>query len=76
VFYPHYSKGIVNPGVSQVIDGNVITDPLWNPVNGSYRVFRGGGWDNAVGALSLAYRAINTPVDVTGNLGFRPVLVP
>ena len=46
------------------------TDPT-GPQNGSGRVARGGGWDDAFGVCRSAYRDGNSPADRLDILGFR-----
>jgi len=52
-----------------------VTDPT-GPVNGSYRVLRGGSWGNYAHNCRAAYRNRNTPTYRNNNLGFRPAAVP
>ena len=44
------------------------------PLNGRYRVRRGGSWDDSAGCLRCAYRDFNHPSGRSGNLGFRLAL--
>lgn len=46
------------------------TDPI-GPSNGTYRVNRGGGWNDFGRHLRSAYRAAHPPANRTFNLGFR-----
>lgn len=47
-----------------------VCDPT-GPGSGSYRVFRGGSFDNAAGLCRVAYRGYYTPSDATYSIGFR-----
>ena len=51
--------------------GNV-TDPT-GPASGSYRVVRGGSWDNGAYYGSVCSRSYDYPSDRSNNLGFRVV---
>jgi formylglycine-generating enzyme required for sulfatase activity len=44
------------------------------PNSGTYRVFRGGGWDDYASGCRVAGRSSGTPGDSDINLGFRCVL--
>ena len=46
------------------------------PSNGSYRVYRGGGWYNVASNLRCAYRCNYGPDSTSFNLGFRCVKSP
>ncbi|MDR1974750.1 MAG: hypothetical protein LBQ31_08800, partial [Bacteroidales bacterium] len=55
--------------------------PYANPVSmpaatGSYRVWRGGCWNNSAPGCSLGYRYGSYPSDCVGSIGFRAVCVP
>jgi uncharacterized protein (TIGR02996 family) len=50
-------------------------DPL-GPSNGSYRLFRGGGWSHGGGSCRAAYRRGGTPSLRYVALGFRVAAVP
>jgi formylglycine-generating enzyme required for sulfatase activity/alpha-tubulin suppressor-like RCC1 family protein len=52
--------------------GGAVTDPV-GPVAGSYRIARGGGWDNSAGSCRSACRNYVSPADAGYKLGFRPV---
>ena len=49
---------------------NVSVDPI-GPNNGSFRVFRGGSWDNYPAFARVAFRLGRTPSNSGGNLGLR-----
>ena len=51
------------------------TDPR-GPALGSFRVFRGGGWDSYAIGCRTAYRGYDHPTGRTADLGFRSVLPP
>ena len=55
--------------------GGSVTDPQ-GPATGSYRMFRGGHWDNLVALPHSARRGYNRPSDGGKDVGFRPVLTP
>ena len=46
------------------------------PSSGSYRVYRGGGWNSGASGCRVANRNGNSPGNRNGNLGFRVVLLP
>ncbi len=51
-----------------------VTDPT-GPGTGSYRVKRGGGWDDNAGRrCRSAYRSMFTPGFAGNDLGFRPAV--
>ena len=50
--------------------GGDVTDP-WGPSTGSYRVGRGGYWDNAPGDARVARRGYGSPGDRRFNIGCR-----
>jgi formylglycine-generating enzyme required for sulfatase activity/serine/threonine protein kinase len=50
-------------------------DPT-GPANGSYRVYRGGGWSGAAAYCRVASRIIVRPTSARSYLGFRVVLAP
>ena len=58
------------------LGSSAVTDPK-GPNSGSYRVFRGGGW-NAGGAryCRSAFRSNSDPSSFSSNFGFRVVLLP
>jgi formylglycine-generating enzyme required for sulfatase activity len=56
-------------------DTEASTDPL-GPVGGSYRVFRGGGWNDVAANCRSAYRSSNDPTSRTNSHGFRLALSP
>jgi formylglycine-generating enzyme required for sulfatase activity len=74
VYYPDYNNNVVNPGADAAKNKTYI-DPVWK-IPGSSRAIRGGGWTDAAGSLSLAFRNGNMPANVYTGVGFRPVLVP
>jgi formylglycine-generating enzyme required for sulfatase activity len=45
------------------------------PSTGTYRVIRGGSWDDKPGYCKITNRDFNEPNDRLGNIGFRPVMV-
>ncbi|HQI61988.1 MAG TPA: SUMF1/EgtB/PvdO family nonheme iron enzyme, partial [Myxococcota bacterium] len=47
-----------------------VTDPT-GPSTGSFRVGRGGSWDNSAGRVRAAYRRFDDPGYRGGNLGLR-----
>jgi formylglycine-generating enzyme required for sulfatase activity len=47
-----------------------VSDPK-GPASGSYRVSRGGGWNNVGYACRSAYRGLSDPSHTTYSLGFR-----
>lgn len=49
---------------------NAATDPH-GPSEGSYRVLRGGRWNNDAGNCRSAYRSRDVPSDRSGTYGFR-----
>ena len=49
------------------------TDPR-GPVSGSYRVLRGGRWDDIAFICRAAYRNYDYPTDRNYGIGFRSVL--
>jgi len=49
---------------------NSQTNPR-GPQSGSYRVYRGGSWDNSAGYCRVAFRYFNTPGFWNSNLGLR-----
>ncbi|MBR2364853.1 MAG: formylglycine-generating enzyme family protein [Lentisphaeria bacterium] len=51
------------------------TDPS-GPATGSFRVLRGGGWNDNARICRSAYRSFNSPGDGDNNIGFRLALVP
>lgn len=53
----------------------ISTDPE-GPVNGSYRVRRGGSWCSLPGYCRSAFRGVSAPVIENYSLGFRIALVP
>ena len=50
-----------------------VTDPT-GPISGSYRVFRGGSWNDDARFARSAYRGRNAPGNRSNALGFRPAL--
>jgi formylglycine-generating enzyme required for sulfatase activity len=50
-----------------------VSDPT-GPKEGSYRVYRGGSWDDEAALCRSAYRRRNDPSDRIINLGFRVAL--
>jgi formylglycine-generating enzyme required for sulfatase activity len=56
-------------------DTKVSTDPLGSN-GGSYRVYRGGGWDSGAAYCRTAYRHANDPTIRTIRDGFRLALSP
>ena len=50
-----------------------VTDPT-GPSSGSFRVVRGGGWNNVAGRARSANRGRGVPGNRGGDLGFRPAL--
>ena len=54
---------------------DAITDPL-GAKEGSYRVFRGGSWNNDAANCRSAYRDTNDPTNRASNYGFRLALSP
>ena len=52
-----------------------VTDPR-GPGSGSYRVFRGGGWEGDAGSARSAVRFNNRPSFTNISIGFRVVLAP
>ncbi|GHV69954.1 hypothetical protein AGMMS49928_15170 [Spirochaetia bacterium] len=52
--------------------GGSQTDPA-GAASGSYRVFRGGGWNSSATGLRSAIRNMNTPSARASNYGFRVV---
>ena len=52
-----------------------VTDPQ-GPSSGSYRVFRGGGWDYGGRCCRSAYRSYYYPSGRSDSIGFRVVLAP
>ena len=46
------------------------TNPI-GPASGSFRVYRGGDWDNITAVCRTAYRSFNTPASMLNHLGFR-----
>ena len=46
------------------------TDPT-GPSSGSYRVYRGGGWDSNAGSCTSSYRFSNNPSYEFNSCGFR-----
>ncbi len=46
------------------------------PSSGSYRVLRGGFWNNNAGCCRVSYRYYFTPSGRYSTLGFRLVLLP
>lgn len=59
---------------STYYSSSVINNPT-GPVSGSYRVFRGGSWDNAATRCRVAFRSSgNTPANADSYLGFRLAL--
>lgn len=53
----------------------IVVNPQ-GPVTGSFRVLRGGGWDEYVVNCRSAYRSINGPDSRDVDIGFRLVCVP
>jgi formylglycine-generating enzyme required for sulfatase activity len=54
-------------------DVNEMTDPV-GPASGSYRVFRGGSWENGEDYCRVVYRSIYCdPASFYGYFGFRVV---
>lgn len=51
------------------------TDPT-GPINGTYRVFRGGSWFNTGANCRSAFRNRLTPMGLTETIGFRLAAVP
>lgn len=59
-------------------DGSYNSSAVSNPtgaVTGTYRVFRGGSWDNLASSCRSAYQISNMPTYKSGSLGFRVVLI-
>ncbi|MFM8215489.1 MAG: formylglycine-generating enzyme family protein, partial [Pirellula sp.] len=52
-----------------------VSDPT-GPRDGSFRVFRGGGWDSEAANCRSASRSRRNPSLRTGNVGFRVALSP
>ena len=52
-----------------------VTDPM-GPESGSYRVFRGGGWNSFAVYCRSAYRYGGKPSDRYCGVGFRVACVP
>ncbi|MDR1043799.1 MAG: formylglycine-generating enzyme family protein [Candidatus Adiutrix sp.] len=52
-----------------------VTDPK-GPSSGSFRVFRGGSWNNSARACRAAYRNLSLPGYRYGSIGFRLALSP
>jgi formylglycine-generating enzyme required for sulfatase activity len=59
---------------SDKLPGGSVTNPT-GPSSGSYRVHRGGSWDNGPRICRSAIRDINSPGSRNNNLGFRAVAV-
>jgi formylglycine-generating enzyme required for sulfatase activity len=51
--------------------GGSVTDPV-GPEAGSFRVDRGGSWNDAAGRARAAYRLGSSPGAPLGGIGFRP----
>jgi formylglycine-generating enzyme required for sulfatase activity len=51
------------------------TNPL-GPVSGSYRVLRGGSWENSTGYVRSSYRGYFSPGDTSYVVGFRVARTP
>ena len=51
-------------------DGKSLGDPA-GPTSGTYRIYRGGGWNDFGRNLRSAYRAAMPPTNGSYNLGFR-----
>jgi formylglycine-generating enzyme required for sulfatase activity len=49
------------------------TTPITGPASGSYRVFRGGGWDGVATICAVVRRDTNTPNSRYPSIGFRVV---
>ena len=60
---------------SDNLPGGSETDPM-GPDSGSYRVRRGGNWNNSAGSCRSANRDYRRPVISNQIHGFRPVLAP
>jgi formylglycine-generating enzyme required for sulfatase activity len=58
-----------------VYGGVPVTDPQ-GPATGSYRVFRGGGWDSYANYCRSAFRYGGNPACRGSSIGFRVVLAP
>ena len=50
--------------------GVAMTDPP-GPASGSYRVFRGGGFNYGASSAAVAFRYSTTPSNATYSYGFR-----
>ena len=50
-----------------------VTDPT-GPKNGSYRVARGGSWNDIARCCRSALRSYDEPGNSNGRLGFRPIV--
>ncbi len=73
-----HRTGLLRPSVGGLFD---IHGNLWEwtddwATKGSYRVNRGGGWNNEAAGCRSAYRGRGTPENRSSNLGFRVALVP
>jgi len=60
-------------------DGTYSTTAQTNPtgvVTGSYRVYRGGSFDDGAWRCRTAYRGSSRPNSISDSQGFRVVFVP
>ncbi|MBO4508300.1 MAG: SUMF1/EgtB/PvdO family nonheme iron enzyme [Spirochaetaceae bacterium] len=57
-------------------DGSYSSSSQTNPAgaaSGSYRIYRGGGWNDTTGDCGVTYRGSKTPGSTSNDLGFRVV---
>jgi len=59
----------------QKLGTEAVTDPI-GPPSGSYRVYRGGGFNDAAAGCRSAYRSGGTPENRGSTGGFRVAAVP
>jgi formylglycine-generating enzyme required for sulfatase activity len=61
---------LVNDWYAESLPDQAVTDPF-GPLDATYRVVRGGGWNSTPRLLRIAFRTSARPTSQTDNVGFR-----